>query len=496
MRLANLLNVLSVALVRVELLAAVGLMLLATAIVPYWNITLSTSYMNAALLFSGLVLCAFLVLMLAPYMRSFWRGIEGDRGFYVLLAVVAAAQVAVAVVLAPVPSSDSAAYLGLAERLATGQSYIDDRGHRAFWPPGLPFFLTPFVFLFGASATAYIAANAVLFVASAVAIRSISRDLFGVRTALIATLLFAIWPSRLAWSALPAKELLTVCGLLVGFAFAIKAFRTQRPSAGLAHASGAGLALGFTALTQPGLALIAYVTPVMFRRSVAALGVWTYAVRAAVLIVATVLMLGLWSARNCTVFEGEFCGVATNGGSVFYRANNPLATGIWTAEGEIPITHLPELVQNQRGFELGKEWILNNPVEAAKLSVKKLLYFLGDDRHGIYWSVLRGEGFRHDEAIDRSSAAREMTFAVASILALAFWCLLTSLVARALIDAGAFGRLAENTEFTALLYPLLYSAAVFSVFESGDRQHMAAVGLLFPIAAAYLSGDMLRPRTR
>jgi hypothetical protein len=53
--------------------------------------------------------------------------------------------------------------------------------------------------------------------------------------------------------------------------------------------------------------------------------------------------VGLWQWRNCVVFEGRFCGISTNGGNVAYRANNPLATGLWTREGLVRITDLPEL---------------------------------------------------------------------------------------------------------------------------------------------------------
>jgi hypothetical protein len=54
-------------------------------------------------------------------------------------------------------------------------------------------------------------------------------------------------------------------------------------------------------------------------------------------------------------------------------------------------------------------------------------------------------------------------------------------VARAL----ASGKL-MRADRLPLLYPLLYSAVVFAVFESDRRQHMIALALLIVLASAWM----------
>ena len=121
-------------------------------------------------------------------------------------------------------------------------------------------------------------------------------------------------------------------------------------------ALGAGCAFGIGTLAQPGLLLFVLCTPIIYRGALA-IAVRKWLARCLVVCASAVVCLAPWHIRNCIVFDGQFCGLTTSGGSVFYRANNPKATGLFIPEGVEPITHLPELEQNQIGFSLGKQWI-------------------------------------------------------------------------------------------------------------------------------------------
>lgn len=61
-----------------------------------------------------------------------------------------------------------------------------------------------------------------------------------------------------------------------------------------------------------------------------------------------------WTVRNCTIF-GTLVIISTNGGDVFYRANNPLATGGFTPIGEkdLKVYKGDELLWNRMGYTGG-----------------------------------------------------------------------------------------------------------------------------------------------
>lgn len=468
----------------VEVWGVVALLMAGVVIGPYFLVTLEGAGRTGAfaLLATGATLA---VLLVGPLGGKLLHQIPRTIGSLTLVRILlfgAVAQIAVAVITQPIPTSDGKVYLFLAEKLANGLSYQDHGGHRAFWPPGLPFFLAPFVGLFGAGLLAIAAANVALFCIGATSAALLGSVLFERRVGLLAALLFTVWPSRLLTAGVASKENLTIAAMLTGTALCIYGLKRQTWAGTLTYCAGAGLSFGIAGMAQPGLLLFVFIIPLSYRYF---MGESTARYLAACIMTLACAGAALvpWQLRNCEVFEGNFCGVATNGGSVFYRANNPLATGEWTPEGQVPITHLPELDQNRLGFQLGKQWILENPKEFLTLGVKKLGLLLRDDRYGAYWAVLRGTGAAHSVALQTSSRFRLLMFHSLNILSWVFWVLIISTVARMLISKGLLRPQLSAERLLPLLYPLLYCAAVFFVFESDRRQHMIALALLIIVAA-------------
>ncbi|MFT4173922.1 MAG: hypothetical protein QM639_15260 [Rhodocyclaceae bacterium] len=387
----------------------------------------------------------------------------------IILAVGLAAQVACAAWTAPTQQSDMASYLALAERLAHGLPYLDEAGRIAYWPAGLPFYLSPFVALFGAGVLAIWAANAVLYVAGGWAILSLGRQCLPETAARAALIVFTLWPSRLLLAGLAAKELLTVSCVTAALALllACRGRRGDGPRALLA-----GLALGLAALAQPGLLLLALLLPLALRARLVALGPARALSCALCVACGVAVCLAPWMLRNCAATDGAFCGVASNGGDSFYRANNPRATGLWTERGEVSLDGLGELDKNRVGFALGKEWWRSHPVDGLKLSVRKFIYFVQGDEHGVYWALER-------------AGASVGTVRAGYTVSLVFWLLLAGLALRGLRRTHATTHAAAGMDPSArrlMLYPLLYGVAVFALFESGDRQHMFAVPGLIVLA--------------
>ena len=472
-------------LARAELSAGFVLLSLAVVIGPYFMIDWPGAGRQGTLilLLAGLSLAVLLIGPAGQRLQhaTAWVGTRCSlRGIIIAGAI---AQVVTALATHPVAVSDGKTYLQLAQMLGELR-YVDEDGHLAFWPPGLPLVLAPFVAVFGAGMLATVLANLLFYAVGVVSAWRLAAGMFGARAAVLAALLFTFWPSRLLTAAVVSKENLTIAATLAGAALAMLAFR-RADSRWWLMAACAGVAFGVAALAQPGLLLYVVVIPLAFRVFLATPRRF-FAVCGIIFVIGCATLLP-WHLRNCYVFNGQFCGLATNGGSVFYRANNPLATGEWTAEGQVPITHLPELQQNKLGFALGKQWIRENPLAFAKLAARKLGLLLRDDRYGAYWAILRGQGGTHEESLASASSARNAAYEAAHWVSLIFWLVLVAWVARALLHILASGNLGRAEQALVLIYPLLYSALVFSVFESDRRQHLMALGFLVVLAAGAVS---------
>jgi len=280
---------------------------------------------------------------------------------------------------------------------------------------------------------------------------------------------------------LAAKENLLVAAVTIGIALGFQAFdpAARRP---LILACCAGIALGVAILAQPGVLPLLVAVPICYRFAIGDLGSHRYVARVALVVGGAAIIVTPWVVRNCAVFDGAFCGISTNGGSVFYRANNPNASGIYTSERGSPLEGLAEVDKNRRGYELGRQWIAAHPLDAAKLTMQKLVAYLGGDIHGAYWGVLRATGGDEEEAFRTASAARMVTYRLASGVSLVYWVLLAVFCAQALWRGPPAGSLVGDV-LVPLFYPFVCGAAVYGIFESGDRQHMFAVGPLIVLAA-------------
>ncbi len=487
--------VLSHSLLRIEYGIAWLLLSAAVVIGPHYlpeslNLGPTSAARALAQLAGGVLLAILLIGPAAPVLHRALLRLAGQAPLWKIALAGVAAQVLVALLTHPTPVSDGLTYLGLSKAMVTEHSFVDAQGYRAFWPPGLPLFLVPFVALFGAGLAAIVSANLVLYLLGVSAVSLLARQLFTARAAGLAAILFTIWPSRLLTAGVASKENLTIAAVLWALTLGVLAFRPETHRR-WRLAALAGVGFGVAAMAQPGLLLFAGTVPLCCRYALARPAA-AFVKLSAVILGAAVLTLAPWHARNCMVFHGAFCGLATNGGSVFYRANNPLATGGWTPEGAIPITHLPELEQNRLGFAYGKRWISEHPRQFSRLALKKVLLLLRDDVHGAYWGIFRGAGLDHDDSARQMTPARLATYRVGATLSWLFWILVTSCAARKLMT-GRRQPVRQQLALLPLIYPLLYCAAVFAVFESDRRQHMIALSLLIVLAAGSLLDSAALP---
>jgi 4-amino-4-deoxy-L-arabinose transferase-like glycosyltransferase len=376
--------------------------------------------------------------------------------------------------LLPAPfTSDGWSYYRLAENLAEGEPYRTLNDGWAEWPPGYPFLLFLLFQVFGVGPWAVTAANLLLFAAAVPVVHALGRRMGDEGTARLGVLLLALWPNLVASAGVACKEMVITVLLPLALLLYLVAEGRAR---GWAWRLGAGLVLGAATLTQPALMLLAGIFPVyeLLRRAppLRAAG------RLALLLLGMAAVISPWSLRNYRIF-GEVVPVSTNGGSVFYRANNPLASGGWIEHGERRLDGYDELTGSKLGFAWGKEWIRENPEDFLRLALTKQVLFLGDDATGVYDTLKRGRGL--------SGAL----YAGLKLASNAWWWGLWALI---LVTLFLHRDLARRPEALLFMLTVLYFWAIDSVFESGARHHVPLVGLLAILAACASVTEAVRGR--
>jgi 4-amino-4-deoxy-L-arabinose transferase-like glycosyltransferase len=447
-----------------------------------WDLAIGNREAVGILLGLGFAAAAAVLLWALRYRLAAWAEGIGDRlaavpaRRWLLLTIGIGIALRIAwVMLFPAPfTSDGLAYYDLAARLAHGLSYQTPFHEWAEWPPGYPFLLFAFFRLLGVGPWAVNVANLLLFIGSMLAVYALGRR-FGEATARLATLLLALWPNLIASAGAATKEMVILFLLPVLLLLYLKAGEVASPGKAAAMRLVAGMVLGYNTLTQPGVMLLA----VAF--AVYELLLRTPLLRAAgrlILLGAGMLLVILpWTYRNYRVLHTPVL-VTSCGGDVFYRANNPLATGGWIKNGERSLKQYDELTRSKLGYQWAEEWIRANPDKFLLLSLKKQVLFLGDDGVGFYETLKRGLGI--------GGKAYALAKLGSNVYWLGIWALiLTALLLRWPTDWH------RRPEVLLFLLTVLYFWAIDSVFESGARHHAPLSGLL-AILAASLADPSLR----
>jgi hypothetical protein len=337
-------------------------------------------------------------------------------------------------------SSDGMVYLNLAKRIIAGDDY-QIAGTRAYWPPGYPFFLSVWLRVFSPEVAVPIS-QIFLFIIGVSGVYRLTNKFSNPSSAAFSSFLFAIWPNLVSHVGTPEKEILVMALLIWAFVGIL----SSKPIIFFIT----GMALGGATLIQPSTQLLipALLIFVLIESN------WKSWARPCLFLLGAVLVIAPWSLRNYETLE-SFKLVSTNGGDVLYRANNPLATGGYTSQGEIDLSHLGEVERDRTGKELAVKWIQENPVDFLKLALEKQIRFMGDDAAGVF-STFRAQGEQ-----------RTNKLYIPLKLAANLWWLGVWLCIAALIIAGA--RLGPAT---FLVWGWIYFFALHSVFEAVGKYHV------------------------
>jgi 4-amino-4-deoxy-L-arabinose transferase-like glycosyltransferase len=376
-------------------------------------------------------------------------------------------------VVPPVFFSDTLEYWSAAVRLVEQGQYsffVDGYTLRAWRPPGYPFLLASGMLILGKQPWLAAFLGFCAYVATFLTVYRLAQMVLGHRAARGAVATVAFWPSTIAIFVNPTTEPVSLVFVaLTTFAFLRSIDASWRWSA------FAGVSAGYGALVQPSLLtlpvlcfLYTVIAPELRRRIL---------VRSVVTLVFAAGTLMPWAVRNYRVF-GTVVPVSTNGGDVFYRANNPNASGGFTSEGERDLGSLRnnEPLWNRTGFQWGFEWITAHPLSFFRIIPRKQALMLGEDAYGFEYTL--------NWPVKTNSRTYRILEIVANVWWFAFWLVMVAGLIR------HRERVLRDPRLCFVILIALSVIAVHSIFESQSRHHMRIVGLL-----AVVNGLALTTRT-
>ena len=366
-------------------------------------------------------------------------------------------------------SSDMEMYVALAEGLIERGEY-GVAGSRAYWPPGLPFFLSATFRLGGMSRATIFAGNMLLFAAMVFAVFWLASKVAGAVAARFAVAVVAVWPNLVFNSGLAAKELLIAALLPLTLGLYVSAAQAQVQSRRVMFALLAGATLGATVLAQPSFVLfpLVFVVYEVIRSPRLA----TTVTRLSFLVLGVVVVVSPWTYRNYVVLS-SIVPVTNTSGVSLYVGNNPTATGGYVPAADALIAEHGEVAANKLAMNLAVTWIREHPGQFVALMLPKQVMFLGDDSTGAFWTLRRG------------LSVPDWQYAIFKLISNGFWL---ALVVALLASTRSLHRRVSTTrpELVLLMLSFLYFFSLHSVFESGSRHHVGTAASLAILAAVPL----------
>ncbi|HKP63912.1 MAG TPA: hypothetical protein VJV78_44565 [Polyangiales bacterium] len=321
------------------------------------------------------------------------------------LAIGVALRLAWALIFDPNPVNDGKWYFARSTEIAQGLGYQVSGLPTAYWPVGYPAFLGLVFRLFTPELAAMRMAQVVLAGATLFCIAFVARRLTGSRLAgNLALLLFAFYPTDIAYTSIMLSELSFNTWMMLGFAIGLSAYRWPL------RVGAAGVWFALAALTRPlGLLLPAWL---------GLLGPWTsWRTRIVVTVgvgAALCAALAPWWIRNANAF-GAFVPVSNNGGINLFIGNNPRAHGAYRFDGKVERGGRPEYESDQAYGSTAREYIRTNPERTVRLWPRKLQKLLENDVAPIGWSRSMSE----DRVAFVNELARPMELYYSALWALA-----------------------------------------------------------------------------
>lgn len=319
------------------------------------------------------------------------------------------------------PYADSEWYFRNASELASGYGFVYDLESRkplAAWPIGYPAFLALLFMITGPSVVAAKLANVVLSVLCVALSYFLALRIFNHRLAVVSAFLLAMFPGMIVYSSLISTDLLFMTLTTLCFTMSLGGLhlgQTRR----FRDALLTGIVNGALCLVRAtGLSLLPIWGGIRWLANREASSIWRWLLGASL---GTIVVVFPWTLRNY-IHYGKFIPVSTNGGLNFWIGNNPAAYGgyMFPRDETNPLYPLigNELEIDRKGYELGFQYIRQNPLRALKLLPAKLFYLYNSNDFGLHWDKLSALAPRQSGSGVLAFALVNLIYVITSILAL------------------------------------------------------------------------------
>lgn len=278
-----------------------------------------------------------------------------------------------------IAGADGVEYDQFARSMSEGKGYCWPDGRpTSFRAPGFPLVLTVLYSLISDSYQSAYILFAVCGGLTCVSAYLLGKELVGETEGRAAAILAALYPGDVfACSYFFSEVVFAPC---LGFGLWLLARSVRLGS--LWAVTGAGLLLGFAALTRSFAILL---LPIFGLYLIGLPPTRRGLLVSLVFGVGFLAVIAPWTYRNIRVHH-QFVLIATNGGSTFYGANNPLVAstprqyGNWVSTTELPGRDLidaqpDEVSHDKMEWKLGIDWVKENPEKFAFLGAFKVIRF-------------------------------------------------------------------------------------------------------------------------
>jgi 4-amino-4-deoxy-L-arabinose transferase-like glycosyltransferase len=389
-----------------------------------------------------------------------------------------------------VPTEDFWSYFQRAIHLLDNGSYDASLGwHEADYPPGYSLFLSLFLWLpFDRLLTAKIV-NVLISSAAIFLTSELARNLFGRKVALVAAVLTSLSPRMILQSTLIASENLFIPLLLLWVLLNFYWLDDHR----YRKTFITGCLVGALTLTRT-VALLLVIPWLISFLPVLRKNIANLVIMVILFLGGQFIVLAPWAVRNYLVL-GKATVLTTAGGLDLFMGNNAHATGEWYAwtpdmESIYPdFSQRSVIVKNELAQHEAVKWIMNNPLDALKLYIKKWKIIFRDDMFALDMAIFSKQLWPPSPPSDVLIGPHPLKQYQAQLNKLFndhYWVILILEISGIFISLFQLWKSKESILIRKWLL-IIATAAYFPAFTAlvlaSTRFHWPATDLLMPFAA-------------